>query len=234
MRVERLRKEEIEAATLELLGAYGKSFPKVTAPPVPVEEILECHLRLSLEFADLKASLGFDDVLGATWIKHKRVVVDTQLDPTENPKAEGRYRFTLAHEIGHWQLHRIYFEADLLQGTIFGKATAPPSIVCRRSSAKESMEWQADAFASLLLMPEHLIEAAWREEHGSSNAYQAAEELNSLSQRFGADRATVDIARRMATRFKTSNQAMQIRLMELRLLNTAAPTPSLFDEPTSP
>ena len=65
MKVERLRKEEIEAATLELLGAYGKSFPQVTAPPVPVEEILECHLRLSLEFGDLKASLGFDDVLGA-------------------------------------------------------------------------------------------------------------------------------------------------------------------------
>ena len=179
MRVERLSQDQIEAATLELLHGYGKSFGTVGFP-VPVEEILECHLRLTLDFGDLKASTGFDDVLGATWIKHKRVMVDTRLDPKENPKTEGRYRFTLAHEIGHWQLHRIYYEFDAMQATIFGNAKSIPSIVCRRSSAKDPMEWQADAFASFLLMPTQMIEAAWVEEHGSSVAYKASREIHEL------------------------------------------------------
>ncbi|MBA3709180.1 MAG: ImmA/IrrE family metallo-endopeptidase [Planctomycetes bacterium] len=227
MKVDFLKKEQIEAATLELIQAYGKKYGEVSLP-VPVEEMLECHLGLSLEFGDLKDVTGFEDVLGATWIKNRRVVIDTQLDPTENPDKVGRYRFTLAHEVGHWQLHRIYFEIDPLQRTIFDAATSRPSIVCR-SSNKEPMEWQADTFASYLLMPAHLVEAVWREEHGSSVAYQAAGEISALGQRFGTERPTIDIAKRMAARFKTSGQAMQIRLTELRLINAAAPTATIFD-----
>ncbi|MBK8008612.1 MAG: ImmA/IrrE family metallo-endopeptidase [Rhizobiales bacterium] len=33
-------------------------------------------------------------------------MIDDSLDPEENPSMLGRYRFTLAHEIGHWRLHR--------------------------------------------------------------------------------------------------------------------------------
>lgn len=216
MKVDYLKKEQIESATLELLHAYGKRFKPVTAP-VPVDEILECHLGLSLELGDLKTVLGVSDALGATWIKAKRVMIDAQLDPTENPDKEGRYRFTVAHEIGHWQLHRIYFEMEGLQSSFLSKGKPTPSIVCRSSNA-EPMEVQANLFASFLLMPTHLVEAVWLEEHGSSTAVSAA--------------GATDVVRRMATRMKTSNQAMQIRLSDLRLINAAAPTPTIFDAVT--
>jgi len=228
MKVDYLKKEQIETATLELIQAYGKKYGEVSIP-VPVEEMLECHLGLGLEYGDLKEATGFGDVLGATWIKDRRVVIDTSLDPTEYPDQEGRCRFTLAHEVGHWQLHRIYFEIDPLQRTIFDTKDSRPSIVCRRSSSKEPIEWQADVFASYLLMPTHLIEAAWREEHGSSVAYQAAAEITALAQRFGDERTTTGIARRMAARFKTSGQAMQIRLKDLQLINASASAPTIFD-----
>ena len=35
----------------------------------------------------------------------------------------------------------------------------------------------------------------------------------------------------MAGRFKTSGQAMQIRLVDMGLINLAAPTPTIFDAP---
>jgi len=63
MDVRFLPEAHIERAANELLFAYGQKFGEVTAPPVPAEEILECHLRLSLDFADLREAR----VLGAHW-----------------------------------------------------------------------------------------------------------------------------------------------------------------------
>lgn len=40
---------------------------------------------------------------------------------------------------------------------------APPSVVCRSSQAKEPIEWQADFYASCLLMPRKLVMTAWDE-----------------------------------------------------------------------
>ena len=38
-----------------------------------------------------------------------------------------------------------------------------PTVVCRSSQAKEPVEWQADFYASCLLMPRKLVMAAWDE-----------------------------------------------------------------------
>jgi len=66
--------EHIEAAGLRLLAEYGRKYGEVVAPPVPVEEILEAHLGLGLEFDDLPGRVGVPDVLGATWIQDRRVL----------------------------------------------------------------------------------------------------------------------------------------------------------------
>ena len=50
----------------------------------------------------------------------------------------GRDRFTLAHEVGHYMLHR--------NGITFSRATAKTPIYC-------DPEWQANTFASALLIP---------------------------------------------------------------------------------
>ena len=92
------------------------------------------------------------DILGA-------ICFDTEADrdrreprPEENPSMEGRYRFSWRTKVGHWRLHRSYVAKDADQASLFD-GSAEPSVVCRSSQAKEPIEWQADFYASCLLMP---------------------------------------------------------------------------------
>ena len=138
--------------------------------------MLESHLDLTLDFDDLPQLLGVPDVLGATSVAQRRVMVDQTLDPTVNPTKLGRYMFTLAHELGHWELHRHLFMANLRQKSLFAERDRS-TIVCRTSSRKDPMEWQADAFAGYLLMPKAMVMRAWEGRHGSLEPYFAAPEI---------------------------------------------------------
>jgi hypothetical protein len=212
--------EAIEAEALHLLAEYSGKFGTLAAPPVPVEEILEAHLGLAFDFDDLATTFGASDVLGATWVLERRVLIDQSLDPAETPAMEGRFRFTVAHEIGHWHLHRFYYLANEGQTSLFGDA-GMPSVVCRASSAKEPREWQADKFAGCLLMPRRMVRAAWEAEHGALTPYSAKQEMDSLAAKYrlsAGERPVVDVAKRMAGLFRVSGQAMQIRLMDMSLI----------------
>jgi len=227
-----LHADEIEAASLSLIGEYGRKFGDVRTAPILVEEILEAHLGLELGFDDLPRRLGVPDVLGATWIEARKVLIDQSLDPTVNPAKEGRFRFTVAHELGHWELHRNLFKASRGQGTLFEEPGEKPSIVCR-SRSKEPIEWPADMFAGYLLMPTGMVIDAWKERCGSTAPYVAIDEIADLSARWslGPDETpTVAIARSLARDFHVSGQAMQIRLVDLGLIQTSAPAPDLWKQ----
>ncbi|MBF0155180.1 MAG: ImmA/IrrE family metallo-endopeptidase [Magnetococcales bacterium] len=231
MRVRFLPKEKIEASARNLLGRYRDRFGLDGDLPVPVEEILESFLGLGLEFGDLRERLGVSDVLGATWVKERRVIIDQSLDPTEDPRKEGRYRFTIAHELGHWELHRHPYEAVPGQGVLFHDHPEP-SIVCRSKSRKDPMEWQADTFAGYLLMPKEMVFDTWESIHGTRDPYDAIEEVADLSVRLGLGeekRPTVRVARDLAEIFQVSGQAMQIRLSGLGLIRLENASPGLFD-----
>ena len=222
--------EDIEAASLILLSKYGAKYGPVATPPVPVEEILEAYLGLGFDFDDLPKRLGVPDVLGATWVTQRRVLIDQSLDPTVSPAKEGRYRFTVAHELGHWELHRHLFLENSGQRSLFA-ARNQPTIVCRTSSRKERVELQADDFAGFLLMPKDMVLHAWEARNGSLEPYFAAAEIADKLARWGLaedKRPTVDIAREMANTFRVSGQAMQIRLVGLGLIKTEKPAPDLF------
>jgi hypothetical protein len=229
-KVKFLKPEQIENASLSLIAQYGHKYGAVDKPPIPAEEILEAYLGLSFDFEDLTATFGLPDVLGATWIQDRRVAVDQSLDPLEYPNKEGRYRFTVAHELGHWELHRHYFLAAAAQRSLFDDEPKPP-IVCRTSFRKAPMEWQADNFAGYLLMPGDLVFKAWEVRHGNREPYIAKKEMADLSAKWGLaenQQPTVDIARTLAREFNVSGQAMQIRLIGLGLIKTKEPDPSLF------
>lgn len=145
-----LEKEVIEGEVLALLNQFG-----YTEPPIPYETIIERDLELVLDVDDLRNTLGYSDVLGATYVSDRKVVIDSRL---EN---DPRFPFTCAHEIGHWVLHRQYFEDDPNQLLLF--EIKRPSVVCRKSQEKEPIEWQADYFAANLLMPRRLFCASFQE-----------------------------------------------------------------------
>lgn len=159
MKIPFLEQDVIENQSERLLESFsGKPVGEISVP-IPVDEIAEHHLSLSLEFDDLVTDLG-EDILGATWVSDSRVVIDETLDPLRYPHMEGRYHFTLAHELGHWLLHRPQLKS--LQEQVKKSKTDSPCDFRRLAHSKKPMEWQADYFASCILMPREMVHWHWR------------------------------------------------------------------------
>src|SRR3977135_1082825 len=138
-----LSEEAIERDAAALLAEYASAHGLTIEPPIPIEDIVEKHLKLCIEFDDTHKLFGVPppgvdpDILGAIFFDDRRIVIDESLDPEENPAKEGRYRFTLAHEGGgHWRLHRPRSATHGPQATMFGRPAAP-SFICRSSEAKK-------------------------------------------------------------------------------------------------
>jgi hypothetical protein len=239
-----LSEEAIERDAAALLAEYSRKRGVAIIPPIPIEDIVEKHLKLGIEFDDMHRLLnhprsGFDpDILGAIFFNEGRIVIDESLDPEENPSKEPRYRYTVAHEGGgHWRLHRHLFMQDSAQATLFGGPT-PPSVVCRSSRAKERVEWQADFHASCLLMPRKFVMAAWDEMFPDRKPRVLQPrvpidhpfvEVPRIECRIGDYDCSEDddlldrIARPLAGMFLVSAIAMRIRLEKLGLLLREVP-----------
>jgi Zn-dependent peptidase ImmA (M78 family) len=239
--------EIIERDAEALLAEYAQSKGVEIRAPIPIEDIVEKHLKLHVGFDDLHRRLevprkgpGLDpDILGAIWFEAREIVIDESLDPEERPSREGRYRFTLAHEGGgHWRLHRPFVQANRGQESLFGDRWQP-TVICRSSQSKERVELQADLYASCLLMPRKLVLKAWREMFGNENPRvlrgkdripllsgvddEVAEQVRSFDQERD-QQAFENFARPFAEKFLVSPIAMRIRLERLRLLYLEIPS----------
>lgn len=233
-----LHEKQIEAEADVLLAKYGEQFGIVTEPPVPVDEIAELLLELSLEYKDMKALFPLADVHGAIWFAQRKIGIDKDLDPDANPSRRGRYHFTLAHEVGHWQLHRQHFLKNPAERLLFDDGSPKPDVVCRSSEQKKPVEWQADAFAANLLMPRKFVLAAWPDFRGGDDRPVEIRELHAAqsgSSLFYRGRlATTDderdnavkeeFCRPLAERFEVSGEAMKIRLEGLGLIVRQRPS----------
>ncbi len=229
MKVKFLPEKEIEVSANILLDGYKKQFDISLSPPIPVDEIAECHLELDLRFDDLCKLFRRTNVLGAIWIKDKRIKIDESLEPFANPLCLGRYRFTLSHELGHWCLHRDFLLARSAQLSLFD-ATNEPSVICRAGDTAPE-EWQANTFASYLLMPEQMIFDAWEELHGNFSPVFTKGGANFINgNQFNSGVSTTGVARKMAEKFEVSVQAMEIRLKSLNLLKNTVASPVLFNK----
>ncbi len=244
-----LAEEAMERDAEALLAEFAQARNVVIEPPIPIDDIVEKHLKLGIEFDDTHNRFGIPrvgrnldqgpDILGAMLFDKKRIVIDESLDPEENPAREGRYRFTLAHEGGgHWRLHRHLFAKDAAQASLFGGKFVPP-VVCQLSQAKERVEWQADFYAACLLMPRKLVFAAWDEAFPDCKQRVLAPDIPvehpfiavpRIFYHFGEydcsesdDDALDRIARPFAEKFLVSPIAMRIRLEKLGLLMREVP-----------
>src|SRR5689334_3526999 len=124
IRVPYLTGTMIEENADRMLAKYGNTEKIILKPPIDLDAIL-MHLNLRLDFDDLKMKFDLPDALGALWVDERHIYIDQTLDPDEQPSALGRFRFTLAHEIGHWELHRALFEFQRRQDDLFDRPSAP-------------------------------------------------------------------------------------------------------------
>ena len=131
----------IEEAADQLLDQY-RDFAGDFDLPVPVELIAEHFLKYDLEITDegLFADPGF---LGGISFETNTIFVNASIEDHE-----GRYTFTIAHEIGHHVLHK-----DLYDELISDRS----QILCREEKKKPLIEQQADRFAASLMMPRRLL-----------------------------------------------------------------------------
>jgi hypothetical protein len=183
--------EAIDRDAISLLKDFEKERGVKVMPPVPIDDLVEKHLKLSIELDDIHRLFDIDRagsepvILGAIFFDQSRIVIDESLDPEEHPGQECSYRFTLAHEAGgHWRWHqnllgqvplehrhRHMHSTDPAQLSLFGWPQQPA--VSFRSRVLHELvtnppfyaeiESEADFYAYCLLMPSDLIFAAWEE-----------------------------------------------------------------------
>ena len=189
MEFSQLSHDDIEKEAKHFLATFfaESNAPHVT--PIPIESIAEHYLGYDIEITD-EGVFANPLVLGGIIFDQKKIMVNTAAEAHE-----GRYSFTLAHEVGHHVLHKAIFES-----------ANNDTMVCREDANKPIEERQADHFAGALLMPEERIRQLYKE--------------LKLPQMRHSGRAMKAIARSMMTKggfSNVSNQAMIVRLQQLGL-----------------
>lgn len=167
----------MEAAASGLLhDVFGgePSYP-VDLDAVVFDHLCERHGLVFNDELDLRLEAG-GDVVG-----RMRPLADT-IEISAHLKDDGclgRYRFTVAHEIGHWVLHRSLFLASANQGDLFHSAAslqAPEMISLERnvfpssggSGSPPREEFQANRFAIGLLIDRDILRREFRERFGEN------------------------------------------------------------------
>src|SRR3989339_1486678 len=130
--------EEIRTEANKFLAKHHKS----GEVPVPIEDIVEFNLKLNIiPIPGLRKLIETD---GLTYGNKKAIAVDESVYDSRPT----RYRFTLAHEVGHIIIHPQCFDADVTsidkwKGYINGISDWQYGM----------MESQANCFAGLVLVP---------------------------------------------------------------------------------
>lgn len=157
----------------QVLTEYG-----VVTAPVPVEKIIKKR-DIRIQFSPLDTELS-----GMALVKDGVAVIG--VNALHHPN---RQRFTMAHELGHHVIHRQHIEDTVHVDKWFA--------ILRRDSlaaqGTDKMEIEANAFASELLMPKHLLEP--------------------LIDAGNIDLDDVDRLQTIAKKFKVSLSAFQYRLL---------------------
>jgi transcriptional regulator with XRE-family HTH domain len=212
-------------------------------PPTPIERIVENEEGVSYVIDHLPSSEGDPIVLGRSrWVGTAReVTISADLAASEKEHDGHRFRFTLGHELFHAIEHLPLAASS--RGGLRRISTLDVGFVDRArhrlSRAERAVdqwvntqkarklvthedwrEWQANTFASALLMPdwavtEHFLKRQ-RERVNTPEGESCREAALSIAgERFFSGRLFVST---LAQLFDVSRQAMAVRLLELGLV----------------
>lgn len=157
---------------------------EIKVPPVPVEQIAANHgIQVIRSAAEWNES-------GFLLRDNGRIIIG--INGRNSPR---RQRFTIAHELGHWQLHE--GKPLIVDQSVMVNKRDDVS-----SQATDREEIQANQFAAELLMPQLYVAAELRRQMNS--AIGSREELIT----------------NLARAFDVSNDAMGWRLINLGILST--------------
>jgi Zn-dependent peptidase ImmA (M78 family) len=170
------KERQIKRSVEKLLQLAGTS-----QPPVPIERIAQ------LRGARVRYVPNEEDISGVLFHENGQTTIGVN---ALHPKS--RRRFTIAHELGHLELHEgEEVHVDRRFPVVFLRNE-------RSSNASDRREMEANAFAAELLMPSSMIR----------------KDLGQITLDYEDDQ----VIRGLADRYKVSAQAMTFRLIKLGFL----------------
>lgn len=235
-----LSKRAISAMADELLEGAGIGSATYT-PPTPVEQVVEEQPGLAYRIEELP----WNDVLGLTKLHggERHIIINARLADKSDSTSQHRFNFTLAHELFH-AIEHLRPEASraptVMQRQVLALIESDVENSPRRSAAQKAVdrwamsekgpglrtdedwrEWQANVFASSLLMPAWSLQREFRLRIGTEFVVvEHTTQLREVALQIAGDVFGGDIvhANSLADLFDVSRQAMAIRLLELRLI----------------
>lgn len=187
-------------ATEEAASKFLSEYNSKRTIPVPIERIVELNLEISMvPIKGLLSSKGIDAFLS-------RNFEDMYIDEDHYMSQTNRSRFTLAHEIGHYVLHKDVVASvktlDSWRSFILGEETG-----------RAIYEVHSDNFAGCLLMPRPEIEKEYKNQR---------EMAATRFEKAGVDEPDQKtlisfIANEVARKFDVSAKAAEIRLSKIFL-----------------
>jgi Zn-dependent peptidase ImmA (M78 family) len=153
----------------ELLATRG-----ISAVPIPVEKIAKAQ-GVQVRFSP------FDDELsGMIYIKNGIPIIG--VNSLHHPN---RQRFTIAHELGHFELHRHMITTEVHVDKDFPALMRDP----KSATGTEQVEIQANQFAAELLMPYKLIK---KELSGKQFDIEDEKPMQQLAKKFRVSRQALE------------------------------------------
>jgi predicted transcriptional regulator len=172
--------EEIERVAEEFLARIPNYVWDGATLPVPIEEIADTHIGLLVrDVEDLRTAPGAPTLDQEQSLSGLLLptVGEIWVNAEEGRQWPARRRFTIAHELGHWRLHR-----DAEESAVFCRAG---SIAPEDTNARAPVppaEDEANAFAAAVLMPARLVQQQY---------VQCKRDFSRLCETFGSSGAAM-------------------------------------------
>lgn len=196
------RFETIRKKADQVRATYTKNKNSI---PVDIDHIVEFGYRLEVRpLKNLKSSLDMEGMLSKD---RKTIFVDS--DTYTDDRFYARHRFTLAHEIGHYELHKEFYEQTQFE-------TPEQWLELLQKIDPVDLEWcerHADEFAGRLLVPVEFLNAEIDrlrpdfdrlDQESRSRGLSYPEEIQKWKM--------VYVARKIAAKFEVSQKVIEIRI----------------------
>jgi hypothetical protein len=172
--------EEIERLAEEFLSRIPTYVWDGTTLPVPIEEIADTHVGLLVrDVEDLASAPGAPGLGDGQSLSGLLLPATGEIwvNAEEARQWPARRRFTIAHELGHWRLHR-----DAEDRAVYCRAGSIEPDLTKARTPLPPAEDEANVFAAAVLMPARLVQEQY---------IRCERDFSRLCNRFGASGAAM-------------------------------------------
>jgi len=177
--------------------------------PIPIEDIIEFDLKFDiLPTENLQSNYDTDGFITGDF-------TSIYVDEYVYKNRPNRYRFTLAHEVGHFVLHK-----NILKGHAIASVSSWKKYISEIDPKDYSdIEFQGYAFAGLLLVPPHHLKIHFDANlHKTSTLIKQAKNKNIKREDYLCY-AKAALSRILAPRFEVSEEVITKRIEYDKLEN---------------